>query len=182
MLINLTDVFTSEGKVKNISVPYEQKSFHYMGSDLPIAGKPDISLTLTNIGTGSVLVEGSIEIVLIIPCDRCLASVDVPLSVTFAQQVLSPEKVDNASGETSDDISFDDGQDFMSGYELDTDALINNEILINMPVKVLCADDCKGICPVCGHNLNEGDCGCDRFVPDPRMAAIKDIFNANKEV
>ena len=70
----------------------------------------------------------------------------------------------------------------MSGYELDVDTLINNEILINMPVKVLCKEECKGICPVCGGNLNEKECGCDTFVPDPRMAAIKDIFNANKEV
>ena len=51
-----------------------------------------------------------------------------------------------------------------------------------MPVKVLCRPDCKEICKKCGHNLNDGDCGCDTFVPDPRMAAIKDIFNANKEV
>ncbi len=42
-------------------------------------------------------------------------------------------------------------------------------------------DDCKGICPVCGQNLNEKECGCDTFVPDPRMAVIQDIFK-NKEV
>ena len=107
---------------------------------------------------------------------------NVPLSVSFTHQVFSPEREEAASKESANDTSFDDEQIFVSGYELDTDALINNEILINMPVKVLCREDCKGICPVCGHNLNEGECGCDTFVPDPRMAAIKDIFNANKEV
>lgn len=182
MLINLTDVFTSQGKVKNLSVMYDQESFHYMGNDYPVSDRSDISITLTNIGTGCVLVEGKLELALTIPCDRCLQSVKVPLSVVFTHQVLSPEREDTASKETSNDASFDDEQNFVSGYELDTDALINNEILINMPVKVLCREDCKGICPVCGHNLNEGECGCDRFVPDPRMAAIKDIFNANKEV
>ena len=182
MLINLTDVFTSEGKVKNISARYDQESFRYMGNDYPVSDKSDVSLTLTNIGTGCVLVEGKLELTLTIPCDRCLQSVNVPLSVAFTHQVLSPDIEDAASKEISNDASFDDEQNFVSGYELDTDALINNEILINMPVKVLCREDCKGICPVCGHNLNEGECGCDRFVPDPRMAAIKDIFNANKEV
>ena len=59
---------------------------------------------------------------------------------------------------------------------------MENVNLVNMPVKVLCKPGCKGICKQCGHNLNEGECGCDTFVPDPRMAAIKDIFNANKEV
>ena len=70
----------------------------------------------------------------------------------------------------------------MEGYHLDIDGLINNEILLNWPMKVLCNESCKGICKVCGKNLNEGDCGCDDLFPDPRMAAIKDIFNAYKEV
>ena len=63
------------------------------------------------------------------------------------------------------------------------DAFMESEISFNMPTKILCKPDCKGICKVCGKNLNEGDCGCDQFVPDPRMAAIKDIYDAfNKEV
>ncbi len=70
----------------------------------------------------------------------------------------------------------------MEGYHLNVDELINNELLLNWPMKILCKEDCKGICKVCGKNLNDGACGCDDFVPDPRMAAIKDLFNANKEV
>lgn len=172
MLINLTDVFTSEGKVKKVSLPYEKESFSYGGSDYPIAEKSEINLSFTNIGTGSLLVEGVFFLTLMMPCDRCLQNVEVPITVEFSHKVLSPEK----------DTAEEEEQSFMSGYELDVDVLINNEILINMPVKVLCREDCKGICPVCGRNQNEGECGCDTFVPDPRMAAIKDIFNANKEV
>ena len=78
--------------------------------------------------------------------------------------------------EEIDDLSF------MEGYQLNTETLLYNEILENWPAKILCKDDCKGLCPVCGKNRNDGDCGCDTFVPDPRMAAIKDVFNACKEV
>ena len=67
-------------------------------------------------------------------------------------------------------------------YHLNVDELIKNELLLNWPLKVLCREDCRGICKTCGRNLNDGGCGCDDFVPDPRMAAIKDLFNANKEV
>lgn len=172
MLMNLTDVFTSDGKVKKVTVPYEHDSFPYMGSDYNVKDKSEIALTLSNIGMGSVLIEGELQLTLEIPCDRCLQSVNVPLYVTFAHQVAAPDKEETPSEEEE--------QCFMSGYELDIDALANNEILINMPVKVLCKEECKGICPVCGINLNEGECGCDTFVPDPRMAAIKDIFNASK--
>lgn len=180
MLMNLSDVFSAEGKIKKTELPYEHDSFFYLGNEYPVSDKSEISVTLTNIGTGVVLVEGEFSITFSIPCDRCLQSVEVPLEITFAHQVVSPDKAEKAG--MADEESFDEEQCFMSGYQLDTDALINNEILINMPVKVLCRKDCKGICPVCGKNLNEGECGCDSFVPDPKMAAIKDIFNANKEV
>lgn len=177
MLMNLTDMFTSEGKVKNVSVPYERDSFSSMGNEYPITDRSEAGFTLTNAGQGRVVVEGELQLTLSVPCDRCLQSVAVPLTMTFSHEVAAPEGDGGISENTSDEE-----QCFVSGYELDTDTLIDNEILIQMPVKVLCREDCKGICPTCGRNLNEGECGCDNFVPDPRMAAIKDIFNANKEV
>ena len=72
--------------------------------------------------------------------------------------------------------------DYLIGFELDVDKLVYAEILVNWPMRVLCKDDCKGICKVCGVNLNKGTCSCDSFVPDPRMAAFQDIFNKFKEV
>lgn len=173
MLINLTDVFTSEGKDRRESLVYEKDSFSYMGNDYLIREKSPIDVIFSNIGASKVLIEGGIRLVLEIPCDRCLKTVEVPLDVKFKQEIVSP---DGKSQEEEHE------QDFMLGFELDIEAFVNSEILINMPVKVLCKPDCKGICKQCGHDLNEGDCGCDTFVPDPRMAAIKDIFNANKEV
>lgn len=181
MLINLTDVFTSEGKVKKEMIPYEHDSFSHMGNEYPILEKTDVSLTFTNTEAGHVLAEGEMKLVLSIPCDRCLQDVKLPLEVTFIHQLTAPEQEKAVLKEA---VSEEDSEDcsFLSGFELDTEILMNNEILINMPMKVLCQEECRGICPKCGQNLNEGECGCDTFVPDPRMAMIKDIFNANKEV
>ena len=75
-----------------------------------------------------------------------------------------------------------DDQGFVEGYELDVEAFAHDMIIGNWPAKILCKEDCKGICPACGQNLNVRDCGCDSFVPDPRMAVIQDIFNANAEL
>ena len=173
MLMNLTDVFTSEGKERKEVFAYESDTAFHMGAEYKILEKSPVDVTFTNIENGKVMMQGSMQLMLEIPCDRCLATVKEPLSIEFQRELLSPEVAGQEDMEE---------QDFMSGYELDTEAFVNAEILVNMPVKVLCKPDCKGICKVCGHNLNEGDCGCDTFVPDPRMAAIKDIFNANKEV
>ena len=173
MFMNMTDLFTSEGKERKEIFAYESDTAFHMGAKYKILEKSPVEVIFTNIENGKIMMRGSLKLVLEIPCDRCLTVVREPLSIEFERELLSPEVVNQED---------DDEQDFMVGYELDTEAFVNAEILVNMPVKVLCKPDCKGICKVCGHNLNEGDCGCDTFVPDPRMAAIKDIFNANKEV
>lgn len=173
MMINLTDVFTSEGKDRRESLQAELDEISCMGSRYRICEKSPLQMNFSNISKGKLLLEGSLALIMEIPCDRCLRLVKEPLELNFSQELYSPEVLDPEEAQE---------QGFMHGYELDVEAFVRNEILINMPVKVLCRPDCKGICKKCGHNLNDGECGCDTFVPDPRMAAIKDIFNANKEV
>ena len=65
---------------------------------------------------------------------------------------------------------------------LDVDKLVYGEALQNWPSRVLCKGECKGLCKVCGQNLNRGTCSCDRTDLDPRMAKIRDIFSNFKEV
>ena len=85
--------------------------------------------------------------------------------------------------EDEEDESSFDPDCFLEGYHLDVDKLLFGEALLNWPSRVLCREDCKGLCPVCGHNLNEGDCGCDRSQLDPRMANVLDVFRSvDKEV
>ncbi|MBQ7943151.1 MAG: DUF177 domain-containing protein [Lachnospiraceae bacterium] len=174
MLVNLTDVFTNEGKVINKEIPFEYEEYSCQMGTFTVKDKSPIVLTLSNIGQSKAMVEGTLKLVLGMSCDRCLQDVDYTFDLSFSVDVVSPELTEYSEDEVD--------TEFMEGYHLNVDALIDNEILLNWPMKILCKDSCKGICKVCGKNLNDGECGCDDFVPDPRMAAIKDIFNANKEV
>ena len=129
----------------------------------------------TNIGKGQARIDGQAEVALAMNCDRCLKPVSEKVILNFSREVYAPDAV----GEMSEE---EDDQNFMDGYQLNVEDLLINEIIINWPMKVLCKPECKGICRQCGKDLNTGTCSCDTFVPDPRMAVIKDIFNANKEV
>lgn len=175
MLMNLTDVFTSEGKVTTATVPLEMTSFTNKMGSFSITESSPVSLTLTNIAVGKAKVEGSVDLTFRTSCDRCLTEVPTRLTLQFHRIVASPDVISQENDEM-DDISF------MEDYQLNVETFVYDEILLNWPMKILCCPDCQGICPVCGKNLNEGECGCDTFVPDPRMAVIKDIFNADKEV
>ena len=173
MLVNLTDVFTNEGQVQELTVSYDADGLTNQLGTFSIKEKSPVELRLTNIGQSKVLVEGNVQLTLILSCDRCLKDVDYIFDLSFAHEVVSPDY-------TERDTEEDDFSQLMQGYHLNVDELINNEILLNWPMKVLCKADCKGICKVCGKNLNDGDCGCDDFVPDPRMAAIKNLFEASQ--
>ena len=172
MLVNLSDVLTTQGKTMKTEVPIEQERFMSRMGNFKVLNKETVSLELSNFGIGKAMVKGSTKMSFSTRCDRCLTNVVTDLDIEFERLVTAPDV------ETEDEES----RDYMEGYQLDVEALMQNEILVNWPVKILCKEDCKGVCPKCGQNRNTGDCGCDTFVPDPRMAAIKDIFNANKEV
>lgn len=174
MLVNLTDVFSSEEKIVKKEISLDMDTFTYNGDEYSIISKEPVSMTFSNLAVGKALVEGSGKLSFEMKCDRCLKSVPYEMDLQFSYEVFSP---DNLSEDSEDDE-----QNFMEGYELNVVNLVNNEILMSWPMKVLCKPQCKGICTVCGKDLNTGECGCDTFVPDPRWAALKDIFNANKEV
>jgi DUF177 domain-containing protein len=114
-----------------------------------------------------VAVHGRAE--LTVPCGRCLVPAD--------------EYVDEPRGE-KDQItgpvagSFDPGQaeeDVYKGKVIDLDPIVREQLLLAVPTYPVCKDDCKGLCPVCGANLNDRECGCDRHVPDPRWAGLKNV-------
>lgn len=171
MLVNLSDVLTSEGMQVRKIADLEMTSFVSRMGSYEIIEKSPVSFTFTNIEDGKAVVEGSVRLKFRAECDRCLAEVPVILELDFDRVVASPDVV--TEEEEIDDLSF------MEGYQLNVETFVHNEIIGNWPAKILCSEDCKGICPRCGQNLNIKDCGCDTFVPDPRMAAIQDIFNSN---
>ena len=175
MFVNLTDVLMNEDKVISTQVETEFSEVIMGGETYPVVRKTPVSLTFTNLGKGKARIDGTAEFVFAMDCDRCLKPVEEKLSLQISREVFAPDVIDGMSEEADD-------QGFMDGYQLDVEDLLNNEIVINWPMKVLCKPDCKGICRQCGQDLNTGTCDCDSFVPDPRMAVIKDIFNANKEV
>ncbi|MBQ9901146.1 MAG: DUF177 domain-containing protein [Clostridia bacterium] len=100
------------------------------------------------------------------PCDRCLTVAGKAVRQDFVHTLaLSAENEDN------DDIII------VAGYTLDLFSLVRDDILLEMPFKHLCSEDCLGLCPTCGKNLNEGSCGCQKQAVDPRMAVLDELFS-----
>ena len=174
MIIDISKVVKSINKEVSEEVSIELASFESRLGDFPILQKSPVVLTITNQENKTLFIRGAVDVTLSIPCGRCLE--EVPTQICFDID----KKLDISEGILVDDEM--EENDYLIGFELDVDKLVYAEILVNWPMRVLCKDDCEGICKVCGANLNKGDCGCQRTELDPRMAAIQDIFSKFKEV
>ena len=174
MSLNISSVITCENKKVVVNVPIEMDSFETRMGNFPITEKSPVELTITNQENKRLYLQGAVDFTAKIPCGRCLEEVpthihfDIDKKLPLVEMEFDEEEVDDS--------------DYLIGFDLDVDRLIYEEILVNWPMKVLCNDDCKGICKVCGINLNKGDCNCQRTELDPRMAAFQDVFNKFKEV
>lgn len=173
MRVELTDIISCENKEMSKQVEIELMSFNSRLGEFPIVKKAPFELKFTNEENKKLFIQGETSVTIAIPCDRCLEDVDREFPIVLDKELdLTNQEDEKRMDET----------DYMIGTDLDVDKLIFGEILVSWPMKVLCKDDCKGICKRCGANLNTTECQCQKTEPDPRMAAIQDIFNKFKEV
>ncbi len=134
-----------------------------------------------------VRVEAEATALLTVACGRCLAptSVDAPvafeLTLVPADEYEEAEEAPRAEKDASKGHrggSFDAKEaeeETYSGKTVDLDPMLREQILLALPSYPVCKESCKGLCPVCGANLNDRECGCDRHVPDPRWAGLKNV-------
>lgn len=136
----------------------------------------DIHLTVQPVD-GLFHVTGRIDTVVSLACSRCLAAIDIPLNedffVIYTKDVSDMEPVGN-EGEV--ELKAEDvGVILFSGDEIDFREMIQEQLLLALPYRPLCGTACKGLCPQCGADLNNGACGCPREAVDSRFAVLKNL-------
>ncbi|MBC7958445.1 MAG: DUF177 domain-containing protein [Vallitaleaceae bacterium] len=171
MQINLTDILSNDLDFEKIEKTIMMDSIQFNKETIKVQDGVNLKLELRKISSNEILLEGSLNTNLVLNCDRCNAEVKYPLGADFSKEVRV------------DQLTKDNEDDFIEGYNLDLEKLAQNEIYLNFPMKILCKEDCKSICTTCGTNLNLQSCDCESDDIDPRLAGLKDLFNENfKEV
>ncbi len=116
---------------------------------------------------------GKTETTLDVPCSRCLEPMIVPVEASFDLR-YQPHSTNVGEGEK--EIEEDDlTTAFYQNDEIDLEQLMREQFYLALPMKPLCSEGCRGLCPVCGTNLNKGGCDCKREWEDPRLAALKEL-------
>ena len=171
-------------KKRGESVEFADYRNYVVGDDLRFLDW-NIYARLEKLGR-RVRVEADAKAELSGACKRCLApiSVDVPVEFELTLVPADEHADDGAPAEGKDHDkgprggSFSAGdaeEETYTGKVIDLDPIVREQILLAMPEYPVCDEKCKGLCPVCGANLNDRECGCDRHVPDPRWAGLKNV-------
>jgi uncharacterized protein len=120
-----------------------------------------------------IRVKGKLETELEVACARCLEPVGLPVARSF-DLLYRPLGTDAGHEELSvTDAEAEIG--YYAGEGLLLEDTLREQVLLAVPLKTVCREACKGLCPQCGKNLNEGACNCSNEVEDPRWAALKEI-------
>jgi uncharacterized protein len=125
-----------------------------------------------------VMIEGDLKAAAELQCSRCLkrfrSDMSIPVDVVY-------HPVDELKGDDHEIASEDLDLDFYTGDELDIDRLLKEQVALNIPMKPLCSEFCKGLCANCGADMNDGTCSCSVKITDSRFQELKKLLNERKE-
>ena len=162
-LSRLRDVDRLDRKIIPESLAFDDEDFRLVG---PVDLAGDIRKD-----TRKVRLTGHIRATLECDCGRCLEPFPVPVDTTF--DLLFLPAATNTGDEDREVAEDDLGVSFYKDDVIDLRQLIREQFYLALPMKPLCRDDCKGLCPECGSNRNREVCSCDTAWVDPRLDALR---------
>ena len=155
-----------------VNVELDAREFEMAGTDAELPGNLQLQGRVLKAGEEMVL-AGTLRGAFRLTCSRCLKGFVQPfefeVSATYVPVAESQPKGRGANSFQEDTrITF-------PGDEIDLISGVREDLMLNIPLKPLCRENCRGLCAQCGADRNEGECGCMQETPDPRLAALRDI-------
>ncbi|MDU3723191.1 MAG: DUF177 domain-containing protein [Clostridium celatum] len=163
MIINFSDLLSKRNRKKQISLSFKLEPLEFEGEEIRAIEDVKVEGVATS-NEDVIVVNGSIKTKLQLTCSRCLDTFIYPIDIDIEERF------------TNDIDLQQDGTMFVEGDSLDITEIIENCIISTLPIKRLCKDDCKGLCPECGVNKNVENCSCLDYDVDIRLAKLRELF------
>jgi len=159
-------------KIKVSDIPEEGLSVDFERRIESMGVDSRASVILTRIGV-DVIVSGQVDMQIPLECGRCLGefSLDLSTPVELTYTGRPPEMDEEV------ELSEEDLLRVFMDDEIDLGHLVEEQALLNIPMRPLCSEECKGLCPKCGADLNIEECQCPKETGDPRMQVLRKLLN-----
>jgi uncharacterized protein len=175
MVINVSELQLEADSELEVDFEYEPETID-LGPGTQLLEPVEVHLRLTR-GTEQIWLYGQLEALVEFTCDRCLKKYEATVSTNYVEEYRN-----DAAREETEESGDEVRTVFYRGSTIDVAEGVRQNLLLSMPVKHLCDPACKGLCPTCGHDLNEGPCDCEVDDIDPRLEALKEFeFNESDE-
>jgi uncharacterized protein len=165
-----------EGGRGDFAHVYQPEELNPVDERVNLAQPAEIKGKIRRTGDG-VFVNGHVETRAQLECDRCLKPIQLPVSADFALEYITEADYESSSAAALSEEEM--SVSVFDGDSIDVDEIVKEQILLTVPARTLCREDCKGICPECGIDLNTGQCNCAAEKVDPRWAALKSLKNTD---
>jgi DUF177 domain-containing protein len=170
----LLDLARFRGNVDHIDRRFEPAEVGLRDEEFRLVSPADLSLDVRKDAT-KVRLVGTLRAELECDCSRCLDPLRIPVDARFDLLFL-PEGEAEAGGEHEVGEG-DTGVSLYRNDEIDLNEVMREQFYLALPMKPLCREDCKGLCPVCGVNRNQEMCQCQHAWEDPRLAPLRNLKN-----
>ncbi|MBR5524560.1 MAG: DUF177 domain-containing protein [Clostridia bacterium] len=164
MLLQCRPLFVGEATSLPVDTELDFSQVEYQGIH-PFSAPVRVTGAVT-VRAGVVQLSARAQLVYDGQCDRCLTPFARPYDIPLEHTLVA-----TLEDEENDDYIL------LENYQLDLTDLVMTDVLLELPYKSLCREDCRGLCPLCGTNLNEGLCGCNRKSVDPRLAVLGQLLD-----
>jgi len=171
MEIDVSQLLKAPGQTLDFSFEEQWRSLEYGQEKLEFAAPVKVRGTAVKAGR-LIQVRGDVQTVVRRQCARCLESYTFPLEVPLEVEFLPLHEVAEGAAGQEDRDKFT----IFTGKAVFLDTEVKAAMVLDLPISGLCREDCKGLCPNCGQNLNEGECQCPRDEIDPRLAVLQKLL------
>jgi len=174
----LLDLNKLQGR-QHVERTFEPAAFDPQDDDFRVARPVELSMDVQKSGADTYHVTGGVRTSLELDCGRCLEPFLVPVDATFDLRYVP--QAQNTGGEEREIQEEDLATAYHREGLLDVTELLREQFQLAVPMKPLCQDECLGLCPSCGTNLNKARCDCAPKWEDPRLAPLKSLLNRKSE-
>ncbi|WP_411682984.1 YceD family protein [Clostridium thailandense] len=164
MKLDISDLLKKETARREIHLELNEESYFDGRETIKFLQPIKFNGILDKVGD-VINLTGTVNTLLELTCSRCIEK------FSYAVELNIEEKFTNHDG-----VNKDDDVIFIDSDTIDITEIIENNIIVTLPIKRLCKEDCKGLCQQCGTNLNFSACNCTKDNIDPRLAKLKDMF------
>lgn len=173
----LRKVFTRERFSTYLDVGVSESGLFERG------GKGGLKVTLwLESSPDGIRTKGDIQGYVAVECTRCLEEYRLELNIDVDEFFRRPGLVvlEERGRRTALEEAPEEDEYVIEAGAIDLNLLVNDAVMLNLPIRRLCSGGCRGLCSVCGRNLNRGECGCQRENVDPRLEVLRALLDRDE--